>query len=199
MFQPHLVDVEQPGMAGTSFRSLRSLPHPLASLSPVRPSLSRLSPSLSPSLSPPPYLLSLSSHPRTFTNALPSRAEMLFNTIQAAPLDVRAELYKHVVLSGGSSMYPGLPSRLEKEMKQLYLSKVLGGDPERLSVSPFRSPWRREDERLAQRSFLPLFHKSSSEVELTPFSIRRNSRSESKTLLVESTWSSSAAPCLPIS
>lgn len=31
-------------------------------------------------------------------------------------------------------MYPGLPSRLEKEMKQLYLAKVLGGDPERLNV-----------------------------------------------------------------
>jgi actin-related protein 2 len=61
---------------------------------------------------------------------------MLFNTIQAAPVDVRSELYKHVVLSGGSSMYPGLPSRLEKEMKQLYLSKVLGGDAERLNVSP---------------------------------------------------------------
>jgi hypothetical protein len=60
--------------------------------------------------------------------------EMLFNTVQAAPVDVRAELYKHIVLSGGSSMYPGLPSRLEKEMKQLYLSKVLHGDPERLNV-----------------------------------------------------------------
>ncbi|EDR13902.1 actin-related protein Arp2p [Laccaria bicolor S238N-H82] len=43
------------------------------------------------------------------------------------------ELYKHVVLSGGSSMYPGLPSRLEKEMKQLYLTRVLGGDPARLN------------------------------------------------------------------
>lgn len=60
---------------------------------------------------------------------------MLFNTVQAAPVDVRSELYKHIVLSGGSSMYPGLPSRLEKEMKQLYLQKVLHGDPERLSVS----------------------------------------------------------------
>jgi actin-related protein 2 len=59
---------------------------------------------------------------------------MLFNTVQAAPVDVRAELYKHIVLSGGSSMYPGLPSRLEKEMKQLYLSRVLGGQPERLDV-----------------------------------------------------------------
>lgn len=74
MFQPHLVDVEQPGMA-----------------------------------------------------------ELLFNTVQSAPVDVRSELYKHVVLSGGSSMYPGLPSRLEKEMKQLYLTRVLGGDPSRLS------------------------------------------------------------------
>ena len=41
---------------------------------------------------------------------------------------------KHIVLSGGSSMYPGLPSRLEKEMKQLYLTRVLNGDPSRLNV-----------------------------------------------------------------
>lgn len=60
--------------------------------------------------------------------------EMLFNTVQAAPVDIRSELYKHIVLSGGSSMYPGLPSRLEREMKQLYLAKVLHGDPERLNV-----------------------------------------------------------------
>ncbi|KAF8757719.1 Actin actin-like protein [Rhizoctonia solani] len=49
----------------------------------------------------------------------PGVAEMLFQTIQSAAVDTRAELYKHIVLSGGSSMYPGLPSRLEKEMKQL--------------------------------------------------------------------------------
>jgi actin-related protein 2 len=59
---------------------------------------------------------------------------MLFKTIQNAAVDVRTELYKHVVLSGGSSMYPGLPSRLEKEMKQLYLTRVLAGDPTRLNV-----------------------------------------------------------------
>jgi len=64
----------------------------------------------------------------------PGVAEMLFETIQTAAVDIRAELYKHVVLSGGSSMYPGLPSRLEKEMKQLYLTRVLSGDPSRLNV-----------------------------------------------------------------
>nr|AHC00626.1 beta-actin [Ganoderma lucidum] len=53
----------------------------------------------------------------------PGVAEMLFQTIQSAAVDIRAELYKHIVLSGGSSMYPGLPSRLEKEMKQLYLTR----------------------------------------------------------------------------
>ncbi|KAK2464038.1 hypothetical protein APHAL10511_003982 [Amanita phalloides] len=63
----------------------------------------------------------------------PGVGEMLFQTIQAAALDVRPELYKHIVLSGGSSMYPGLPSRLEKEMKQLYLTRVLNGNPSRLN------------------------------------------------------------------
>lgn len=60
--------------------------------------------------------------------------EMLFNTIQSADIDIRADLYKHIVLSGGSTMYPGLPSRLEKEMKQLYLTNVLNGDASRLNV-----------------------------------------------------------------
>jgi actin-related protein 2 len=62
----------------------------------------------------------------------PGIAEFLFNTIQAAEVDVRSSLYKAIVLSGGSSMYPGLPSRLEKELKQLWLTRVLQGNPERL-------------------------------------------------------------------
>jgi actin-related protein 2 len=62
-------------------------------------------------------------------------AELLFNTIQAADIDTRPEFYKHIVLSGGSTMYPGLPSRLEREIKQLYLERVLHGDTARLAVS----------------------------------------------------------------
>ena len=62
----------------------------------------------------------------------PGIAEFLFNTIQSADVDIRSSLYKAIVLSGGSSMYPGLPSRMEKEIKQLWLTKVLGGNPERL-------------------------------------------------------------------
>lgn len=67
-------------------------------------------------------------------------AELLFNTIQAADIDTRPEFYKHIVLSGGSTMYPGLPSRLEREIKQLYLERVLKGDTTKLSVSFILDP-----------------------------------------------------------
>jgi actin-related protein len=57
-------------------------------------------------------------------------------TIQSEAVDICAELYKHIVLSSRSSMYPGLPSSFEKEMKQLYLTRVLNRDPSRLDVRP---------------------------------------------------------------
>ena len=65
-------------------------------------------------------------------------AELVFNSIQAAEMDMRPDLYKHIVLSGGSTMYPGLPSRLEREIKQLYLERVLKGDTDRLSKFKIR-------------------------------------------------------------
>jgi actin-related protein 2 len=52
--------------------------------------------------------------------------------IQDADMDCRAEYYKHIVLSGGSSMYPGLPSRLEKDIRDRYLRDILHGNVERL-------------------------------------------------------------------
>jgi actin-related protein 2 len=55
-------------------------------------------------------------------------ADQLFDCINKADVDTRPEFYNHIVLSGGSTMYPGLPSRLEKEIKKLYLEKVLKGD-----------------------------------------------------------------------
>jgi len=45
---------------------------------------------------------------------------LIHDTIQGAAIDLRSDLYKHIVLSGGTTMFPGLPSRLEKEIKALY-------------------------------------------------------------------------------
>eukprot|EP00045_Choanoeca_perplexa_P002749 m.26294 g.26294 ORF g.26294 m.26294 type:complete len:394 (+) comp11683_c0_seq1:89-1270(+) len=65
-------------------------------------------------------------------------AEMLFECIQSADIDTRPDFYKHIVLSGGSTMYPGLPSRLEREVKQLYLERVLKGNTASLSKFKIR-------------------------------------------------------------
>ena len=42
--------------------------------------------------------------------------DLTWTSIQKADLDVRKELCKNVILSGGSTMYEGLPDRLNKEL-----------------------------------------------------------------------------------
>jgi actin-related protein 2 len=74
-------------------------------------------------------------HPGFIDVDAPGMAESLFNTIQSADIDTRPEFYKHIVLSGGSTMYPGLPTRLEKEVRQLYFDKVAKGNKTQLDVS----------------------------------------------------------------
>ncbi|CAM9616895.1 unnamed protein product [Chrysoparadoxa australica] len=59
-------------------------------------------------------------------------AEMVYDMIQSADIDTRMDYYKHIVLSGGTTMYPGLPTRLEKDIKQHYLDGVLKGDTDRM-------------------------------------------------------------------
>lgn len=63
----------------------------------------------------------------------PGMADLVFDVVMSADIDLRSELFKNVVLSGGSTMYPGLPSRLEHDLKNRYLKDVLKGEKERLS------------------------------------------------------------------
>nr|QGN00925.1 Arp2D [Drosophila pseudoobscura] len=59
-------------------------------------------------------------------------SEMAFNVIQAADIDIRPQLFRHIVLSGGSTMFPGFPSRLENDLKKLFLERVLQRDAENM-------------------------------------------------------------------
>eukprot|EP00976_Prorocentrum_cordatum_P105290 1194216-Prorocentrum_minimum.AAC.1 len=59
-------------------------------------------------------------------------ADQVFKCVQEMDIDNRMQLYQHIVMSGGSSMYPGMPSRLEKELKELYVTNVLKGNKEGL-------------------------------------------------------------------
>lgn len=47
----------------------------------------------------------------------PGLGDMVFEMIQKSPMDCRTDYYKHIVLSGGTSMYPGFPTRLEKDIR----------------------------------------------------------------------------------
>lgn len=65
--------------------------------------------------------------PHLIDKECPGIAEQLFLAIQGADMDLRSELYKHIVISGGTTMYPGFPTRLEDELKKLYSDRVLKG------------------------------------------------------------------------
>jgi actin-related protein 2 len=54
----------------------------------------------------------------------PGVSEALFDSIEGCSPDVRGTLRSHIVLSGGTTMYPGLPTRLEKDMDSLMLEKM---------------------------------------------------------------------------
>jgi len=51
-------------------------------------------------------------------------AESLFHCINEANVDLRQPFYDHIVLSGGTTMYPGLPSRLEKDLMHFYATRL---------------------------------------------------------------------------
>lgn len=45
--------------------------------------------------------------------------ELTFKSIQKSDVDIRKELYSNIIISGGSTLYPGFPERLTQEMKLL--------------------------------------------------------------------------------
>jgi len=68
--------------------------------------------------------------PALIDHECPGMSEALFNVINGTDLDLRQPLYDHIVLSGGTTMYPGLPSRLEKDLRHFYKTKLKTGDKE---------------------------------------------------------------------
>ncbi|XP_005105684.1 actin-5 [Aplysia californica] len=45
--------------------------------------------------------------------------ELLYNSVQSCDIDIRKDLLHNTVLSGGSTMYPGLADRMQKELTDL--------------------------------------------------------------------------------
>lgn len=55
---------------------------------------------------------------------MPAIHEMVYQSIMKVDLDVRKDLYNNIILSGGSTMFPGTPERVMKELSTLVPSSV---------------------------------------------------------------------------
>ncbi|KAJ6561863.1 actin family [Mycena capillaripes] len=81
--------------------------------------------------------------------------ETIYNSIQKCDLDLRRELYGNIVLSGGSTMFPGIADRMQRELSVLAPPSVkvkIHAPPERkcsvwiggsilTSLSTFQNMW----------------------------------------------------------
>ncbi|THU83144.1 Actin/actin-like protein [Dendrothele bispora CBS 962.96] len=86
--------------------------------------------------------------------------DTVFNSIQKCDLDIRRDLYSNIVLSGGTTLYPGLADRMQKEITALAPGGVkvkIIAPPERKysvwiggsilgSLSTFQSLWVTKEE-----------------------------------------------------
>jgi len=90
----------------------------------------------------------------------PGMHKMGFDSIQECDIDIRKDLYSNVILSGGTTLYEGLPDRLEKELDamcpQQNMVKIIAsqdryycvwtGGSTLSSLSTFESQWITKDE-----------------------------------------------------
>lgn len=87
-------------------------------------------------------------------------SDLCYQSITECDLDVRKDLYENIILSGGSTMYEGLPDRIEQDVDRLcpqqgvvkviatkdrYYSVWTGGST-LSSLSTFESQWITKEE-----------------------------------------------------
>mmetsp|Transcript_66914 Transcript_66914/g.160230 ORF Transcript_66914/g.160230 Transcript_66914/m.160230 type:complete len:390 (-) Transcript_66914:35-1204(-) len=65
-------------------------------------------------------------------------SELVYETIRKSDIDLQKQYFKSIILSGGTTMFPGMSTRLEKDISQLYFEKVLQRDKSRRSMFSVR-------------------------------------------------------------
>lgn len=62
--------------------------------------------------------------------------EMIYKSITSCPMDIQKPLAANIWLSGGTTMIPGLSSRIEHDLKELYVARKFKGDRKGLNRVP---------------------------------------------------------------
>eukprot|EP01083_Nonionella_stella_P116405 345881_1 len=58
-------------------------------------------------------------------NGLP---ELLYNTIMSTDEELRPTLFKSIIFNGHGTRFPGFSTRMERDLKALWISRVANGD-----------------------------------------------------------------------
>ena len=62
-------------------------------------------------------------------------SDLVYDTIQEVDMSNRREFYNNIILSGGSTLFPGLAKRLKTDIQGRYLKEILHNDESRNGVS----------------------------------------------------------------
>lgn len=88
----------------------------------------------------------------------PGCAEMVFNAIMKSPMDARGNFYSNILISGGTSMFPGFPNRLQNEVQSIFNEKILKDNKDNMAKSKIKikviDPARRKYNVFIGASFL---------------------------------------------
>lgn len=57
----------------------------------------------------------------------PGLSQSAFEVINGADIDLRPDLYRSIVLSGGTTLLPGIGNRISQDVRSLYSEKILKG------------------------------------------------------------------------
>ena len=55
-------------------------------------------------------------------------SHLMFDSVNESPIDCQKALVNKVILTGGTTMFPGLSSRVEKDLKDIYVKEKFNGD-----------------------------------------------------------------------
>ena len=86
-------------------------------------------------------------------------SELMFESINESPIDCQRALVGNIILTGGTTMFPGLSSRVEKDVKEIYVREKFNGDAsglKRIDIN-VRDPPRRKHGVFIGASFLANF------------------------------------------
>lgn len=70
-------------------------------------------------------------------------AGVAFQAIRKCPLDNQKDMYGNIVLSGGTTMFPGLPTRMKRELENIYIKEVRKGAEMNMKIDILAPPGRK--------------------------------------------------------